>query len=77
MRSLHILWMKCILWGSNVSKHLWSMIDDNLTKFGINNPLFLKTKYKESLGKYIEQSKSLNPTNATIGEFKGNESNLL
>lgn len=65
------------LWGSNVSKHLWSMVDDNSTKFGINNPLFLKTKYKELLGKYMERSRSKNPTNATTGKLKGNKSNLL
>ena len=66
------------LWGSNVLKHLCSMIDDNATKFGINNPLFLKTKYKELLGECLERSKSLNPTNAIIDdEFKGDEFNLL
>ena len=65
------------IWGANIGKHLWLMIDDNAQKFGINNPLFLRTKYKLLLGQYMELAKTRNPVNATSGQFKGNEFALL
>ena len=65
------------IWGANTGKHLWLMIDDNSQKFGINNPLFLRTKYKLLLGQYMELAKTRNPVNATSGQFKDNEFALL
>ena len=47
------------------------MVDNRYQKFGTNNPLFLRVKYKSLLGKYMETSKHRNPTDATPGQFKG------
>ncbi|KAG2190279.1 hypothetical protein INT46_003990 [Mucor plumbeus] len=57
------------IWGANTGKHLWLMIDDNSQKFGINNPLFLRTKYKLLLGQYMELAKTRNPVDATSEEL--------
>lgn len=55
-----------VILGNNYGKTIF----DHEHKHGINNPLFLRTKYRAKLSKYTEATESRNPVDSKFGIFK-------
>lgn len=57
------------LWGQNIGRQLWALATDDSQKYGIQNPFFLRKRYRELVSSISLRAKEFVPRGCTDGDL--------
>lgn len=59
------------LWGHNIARQLWKLIENEKGKYGLKNPYQMQKKYMDEVGKRMGELRKEIPFDMFDGSFIG------